>query len=209
MRYPLAIFDFDGTLADSARWMASVLNDVARRYRFRTVSETELQALRGQDTRAILAHLGVSTWKLPFIASHMRTLASRSIDQIHPFPGALELLDQLQRRGVVIAIVSSNAEANVRAVLGEAGSARVRYYACGAGLFGKRTKFRKVLGWAGVTAAQALAIGDEPRDIEAARGEGLASGAVSWGYATPELLRASAPTLMFESFEEIGRALLG
>lgn len=29
MRYRLAIFDFDGTLADSFPWFATVVNDVA------------------------------------------------------------------------------------------------------------------------------------------------------------------------------------
>jgi phosphoglycolate phosphatase-like HAD superfamily hydrolase len=30
---------------------------------------------------------------------------------------------------------------------------------------------------------------------------------VTWGYATPELLRARGPTLVFESIDEIGAAL--
>ena len=39
MAYDLAIFDFDGTLADSAEWMAGVFNDVAERYGYRRVGE--------------------------------------------------------------------------------------------------------------------------------------------------------------------------
>jgi phosphoglycolate phosphatase len=74
MRYRLIIFDFDGTLADSRDWMRGVFNGVARRYRFRTISEAEMEMLRGHDNRAILRYLGVPGWKLPFIANHMRRL---------------------------------------------------------------------------------------------------------------------------------------
>src|SRR3954451_19595424 len=68
-RYDLAIFDFDGTLADSAIWMAGVFNDVADRFGYRRVSEDELQMLRGRSNREIVRYLGVPAWKLPFIAT--------------------------------------------------------------------------------------------------------------------------------------------
>lgn len=209
MAYKLVIFDFDGTLADSANWVRSVINQVAKRYRFRSMSDDEFQMLRGKDTRAILAHLGVSTWKLPFIAHHMRGLAARDSDQIPTFPGVHELLAELQRQGVVLALVSSNAEANVRTILGPESAARIRFYACGAGVFGKRKKFRAVLRQSGIAASEAIAVGDEIRDIEAAASEGIAAGSVSWGYATPEILLAHRPTIMFESVDEMQRVLTG
>ena len=37
------------------------------------------------------------------------------------------------------------------------------------------------------------------RDIEAARAAGIACGAVTWGYAAPEALKALKPDLVFES----------
>ena len=43
-RYDLAIFDFDGTLADSAAWLRSTINDVAQRYGFRQITDAELEA---------------------------------------------------------------------------------------------------------------------------------------------------------------------
>ena len=63
-------------------------------------------------------------------------------------------------------------------------------------------------GNAGVGAAQAIAIGDEVRDIEAARAAGIACGAVTWGYAAPEALRALGPDLVFERMEDIAPSLM-
>jgi len=52
-------------------------------------------------------------------------------------------------------------------------------------------------------AAEAIAIGDEVRDLEAARGERIPFGAVGWGYTHPEALRAHHPEEMFSDLEEI------
>ncbi len=207
MPYRLAIFDFDGTLADSAEWFRGVINGVAERYGFRRVSEADFAALRRQDNRAIIRHLGVPAWKMPLIARHMRALAARDAAAIPLFPGTPDLLRALKAQGVTIAVVSSNAEANMRAILGPETAALVDLFEGGASLFGKAAKFRRVLRRTGVPAREAIAIGDEARDIEAAAAAGIAAGAVAWGYADPDLLRERAPAHLFERMEDIPPAL--
>jgi phosphoglycolate phosphatase len=60
-----------------------------------------------------------------------------------------------------------------------------------------------------VSPAEALAVGDEVRDIEAARATGVAAGAVAWGYADPGLLRERGPDHLFETMGEVAEAVLG
>lgn len=206
MAYDLAVLDFDGTLADSAGWLRGVLNGVARRYGFREVSDEEFALLRGRDNRAIVRHLGVPAWKMPLIARHMRGLMARDADRISLFPGTPGLLARLDAAGVAIAVVSSNSEENVRRILGPENAARVSLYACGASVFGKASKMRRVLRAARVPGERALGIGDEVRDIEAAAGAGLRAGAVAWGYATPELLAAHRPAHLFRTMDEVAEA---
>lgn len=201
--YDLVIFDFDGTLADSAGWFARVLNEVARRYRFREVRDEDRELLRSLDTVAVCRHLGLPRWKLPFVARHMRKLAARDIRKIAPFPGVAQLVVALDEAGVRLAIVSSNTLDNVRIVLGPDIARRIAIYACGASTFGKTDKFRQVLKRARVDPQKAIAIGDEVRDLEAAARAGIASGAVAWGYAAPTFLETHGPTLMFERVEDI------
>ena len=192
-RFDLAVFDFDGTLADSAVWFRSVINHIALRYGFRQVTDQELDDLRGQSNAAIIRHLGVPAWKMPLIANYMRQLVARDAHQIALFEGVDALLSSLVECGVTIAMVTSNSEANVRRILGEENSKRISCYACGASLFGKAAKFRSVLKSTGAGLDRTIAIGDEVRDLEAARKVGVAAGAVGWGYATVELLRAEQP----------------
>lgn len=203
MRYRLVIFDFDGTLADSFPWFAGVFNEVAERFRFRRVDDAEGARLRGLSAHAIMRDLGVPGWKVPLIAIHLRRRMAREIDGIPLFAGVDALLRELAARGVAIAIVSSNSEANVRQVLGPELAALVAHFGCGAAVFGKEPKFRRLLRASGVPAAQALCVGDEIRDLEAARRTGLAFGAATWGYTTAEALRAAGPDWAFEDVEAI------
>jgi phosphoglycolate phosphatase len=202
-RYELFIFDFDGTLADSAAWMIRTLNDVAGQFGLRRVSDEEIAMLRGKSNTEIIRYLGVPMWKLPRIATEMRQRVAREIDQIKLFPGVDELLNSLRASGAKIAVVSSNSEANVRRVLGEATARHIHTFECSASIFGKAHKLRAVMKRLHIEAAATLCIGDETRDIEAAREVGAASGAVTWGYATADVLKTFEPTHIFESMLEI------
>lgn len=207
--YRLAAFDFDGTLADSLGWLAGVWGEVAARHRLRPIDAAEMDVLRGLDARRQLARVGLPLWKVPFVARHVRRLAARDAAGIRLFDGVRDLLAGLSAAGVTVAVVSSNAEANVRAVLGPRDAARVAFYGCGAGLFGKRRKLAAALRACGVPPGEAIYVGDEVRDVAAARGVGMATGAVTWGFATAAALAAAGPTETFASPAEVLRRLAG
>lgn len=206
--YGLVVFDFDGTLADTFPWFSSVLNPTADRYGLRRVKEEEAHFLRGLDAREFLAHLGVPYWKLPFITRHLRQRAARERDAFQLFPGVEDMLARIHEAGVPIAVVSSNVEPTVRHVLGPHAAARVRHYACGASLFGKPRKFARVLAQAGIAPEHVLSVGDETRDITAARKAGMNCGAVSWGYMRRDVLVAARPDHLFDKVDDIVHAVL-
>ena len=199
----LVIFDFDGTLSDSGDWFLSVIDQLARRFRFRTVRDDEVEMLRHKSSREVIEYLGISRWKLPLIARHVRRLVGRNAHRIELFPGTPDLLERLADTGVRIALVTSNSERNVRAILGEEHAARIDYFACGSSLFGKAPKFRRVLRKMAIPAAETLAIGDETRDVDAAREVGMRAGSVLWGYAAEELLTAMRPDALFRTPKDI------
>ena len=94
-------------------------------------------------------------------------------------------------------------------MLGPELSALITHWQCGAALFGKPRKLRAVLRRAGVPARRAVLIGDEMRDIEAARGVGMASAAVAWGYNAGAALRAAGPDRFFGQAAESAPWMLG
>lgn len=203
MRYKLVIFDFDGTLADSFAWFVRTANSLAERYRFRPVEDGELDVIRALGAREVVRRLGISWWKLPLIARRMRQLKARDGHEIPLFPGVDAMLRTLAGAGVELAIVTSNARTNVCRVLGPENERLIRYWECSASLFGKAPRFRRVLRASGVRPEEALCIGDEIRDAEAARAAGVDFGAVSWGYTPPASLAAHEPAALFTSVDEI------
>jgi phosphoglycolate phosphatase len=202
-RYDLAIFDFDGTLADSADWFFGSLNEVAARFGFRATTEQERQALRRFDHREIIRGLQVPMWKLPAIARHMRRRATENIDSIRLFRGVPEALTALRSNGTRLAIVSSNSEQNVRRILGSELAGQIAFHGCGASLFGKTSKLRSAIRRCNVDRKRTIYVGDETRDIEAARTAGTASGAVLWGYAAPDALLGLNPTIAFHTVDQL------
>ena len=205
-RYRLAIFDYDGTLANSLPWFRSVFQDLIARFDLAPVSADELDGLRGLSGREIMARLKLPMWKLPAISRDMRRRKLAAADEISLFEGAPKLLTGMQDLGIRTAIVSSDSEASVRLGLGPA-AASIDRFDCGASVFGKHHKFRRVARRLEISPAETICIGDELRDIEAAKAAGMDSGAVAWGYALPAALQAAGPTHFFSSLEELTHAL--
>lgn len=203
MKYKLVIFDFDGTLADSIPWAISVMNGVAEKHGFKQLDADDLDTIRGFGARAIARYIGLPLWKVPAVGRELRKMMKRDIQRIPLFEGVGGLLERLAQLDVALAVVSSNSRDNVRCILGPQNAARINYYECGVALMGKSERFRKVLRRAGVRPHDALCIGDEIRDLEAARKARIPFGAVSWGYNLAEALRERRPQAVFASMSDI------
>lgn len=195
--YRLVIFDFDGTLADSFPWFLDVFDHLAERFGFLNPDRSDLDMLRRLGPRELLKRLKVPLLKLPAIATYTQRLQNEQIDKIILFDGIGEVLRELKGRGVTLVVVTSNDADNVRTVLGAELSALIDHYSCGSSLFGKADKFKSVLKTFKVKPDEVLSVGDELRDIEAARKTSIRVGAVTWGYAHEDSLLSEKPDHVF------------
>lgn len=190
MRYRLALFDFDGTLADSFPFFLSVFNTIADRHGFKRIDTSRANELRHYGTRQMMDYVGMPAWKLPLASRTFMALMKESTHAIALFDGIADVLRYLAEEGVRLAVVSSNAEHNVRTVLGPELADLVCCFECGMSVFGKARRIRAVLRSQSVPASEAIYVGDQGLDAEAARKVAVDFGAVHWGYATIEALRA-------------------
>jgi len=203
MPYKLIIFDFDGTLADTFSSFVGVFDLAADKYGFKRLDREHQDTLRGLDARQIMAHHDIPLWKVPAIARFMRAAMAADSANITPFAGIERVLRALHAHGIMLAIVTSNSRANVRAILGPDLLALFSHVECGASLFGKLPKVRKVLGAAGVAPEHAMLIGDEIRDAKAAADAGIDFGAVAWGFNHVDALAAHHPRRIFRHVDDL------
>jgi phosphoglycolate phosphatase len=73
----------------------------------------------------------------------------------------------------------------------------------GVSMFGKKSKFQKILKKSGIPASQVLSVGDEVRDLRSAHAAKIPFGAVTWGYTDQRTLQAHAPDVLFSHPDQI------
>lgn len=207
LKYRLAIFDSDGTLADTLPWMRSIFNELAEAHGFRRVQPHEYERFRDLHGAALLRELGLPLWKLPRVVGDMRRRMTAHTGKLSLFPGIRDVLHRLAAVGIQLAIVSSNSRENVERVLGADNARLVAHFACGASMFGKAAKLRQALRRCSVPPRQTIYIGDEIRDAEAAAKAGMAFGAVTWGQHGAEIFRPQKPAHIFTAVREIADKL--
>jgi phosphoglycolate phosphatase len=207
LNYRLAIFDFDGTLADTLPWMRSIFNELAEAHGFRRVESHEFERFRDLEGHALLRELGLPVWKLPRVLGDMRRRMAEHTGELRLFPGMGDVLHRLAKAKIQLAIVSSNSRENVERILGTDNARRVAHFGCGVSMFGKAAKLRQALRQCSVPPANAIYIGDEIRDAVAAAKAGMAFGAVTWGQHRRQILAEEKPAEIFITVGEIADKL--
>ena len=207
MKYKLAIFDFDGTLVNSFPWGLSILDGMAEKYQLEKIDMKDIETLRGYDARQLAKRYGVRWWKLPSMVKYARVLMARDAHLIPLFEGAGDLLRELSGMGITLALVTANSLENAQNILGPEIFSFFNYCECGVSIFGKTAKFKKILRKSGFPPAETICIGDEIRDIQAAKKANITACAVAWGYTRVDALQAYAPEQIFTSMSEIVRKL--
>ena len=204
MRYSLVIFDFDGTLADSFPFFVKAQHALAQRHGFKAIPEGRIDDMRRLGPRELLREFGFSKWKLPVVAADfVRTM--RAAPPVPLFPGVAEMLRHLREGGARLAILTSNSADNVRRVLDAELMEAIELIDGGAHMLGKHRRIARMLRQARTDPSQAIYIGDQLSDGEAARRAGVAFGAVGWGYAHADTLRAAGAEEFFDSVDELRR----
>lgn len=189
---PTLIFDFDGTLADTLPLLLTLSNRLAPEYGYRRVEEADIDTLRDLHAREVIRWLRIPWYQLPRLARRFRAELRQEMPKVMPIPSIVTALDTVAPH-FNLGIVTTNSVANVRAFLNAQRISHFLFVYSSRRLLGKRRTLRRVLRKQRLDARNTLYIGDEVRDVEAARACGLDALAVSWGANGHSRLERSSP----------------
>ncbi len=186
------IFDFDGTIADSFDYIVDFL---AKQAKLEPLSAEQKQKLRGLSMVTIARQLGHARWRLLGLFLNGRRRMGATVRHVQPFAEMPELIRKLHAEGHELFIVTSNKARTVRVFLHtqQLHTYFLQIYG-GVGLFGKAPALRGLLRDQHIDRKDAVYIGDELRDVQAAQSVGMRVVAVTWGFAQPATLAAKKPT---------------
>jgi phosphoglycolate phosphatase len=176
------VFDFDGTLVDSKATFIATYNQLAQKNSFKLLTLPDIEVLRKLSVKERCRFLEVPLYRLPFLATEFLRQYQKSIGQVLLVPGMAEVLQQLKLRGYALAIISSNAEANIRQFLQHNELDFIPAIYCSRDLFGKDKLIKKFLRKYRLQPPEIIYIGDEHRDVVACQKSNVKIIWASWGY---------------------------
>src|SRR6187401_2105610 len=115
MRYPLIVFDFDGTLADSWASAVEIFYRIGPGLGLKPIGDPE--SARTMTTKEVMRAPRVTFWKLPKVVRAFQNAAAERAESLRLFPGWPSVLETLANRGHRLVILSSNLEVSIRACL--------------------------------------------------------------------------------------------
>ncbi|WP_394140258.1 HAD-IA family hydrolase [Cytobacillus oceanisediminis] len=190
------IFDFDGTIADSKEVFVSAWNSMAMKHKFKMIKIEELDEMRRMSIRERSEKLNFPMYKMPIIMPQFYKRYRQAIQDIHLFPQMNNVLNELDGRGVLTAIISSNSEENIRAFLLRNEIKSVTKILCSSRIFGKDTLIKRFLKQQNLKPEEVIYVGDEHRDIVACKKAGIKVIWVGWGFDAEEVVKAAEPDFM-------------
>lgn len=182
------IFDIDGTLLDTVDDLALLTN--------RILTEVGCPT---HTTPEILSYVGAGMRRLIFLAlpeGASEETIDRAVElwnehfaeyyhETHPFPGVVELLEEIRARGGKVGAVSNKQQAGVDLIMAKCLPGQVDI------MFGESPSVPRkpdpkgiqlAMAHLGSTPEQTVYVGDSPSDVVAAKNAGVFSVVVLWGY---------------------------
>lgn len=195
------VFDFDGTLVNSLPVVIEIAQTVIGGL---TITPDEINALRNMSARDVIKYSGIPYYKIPRLLLRGKKLLSQRLGELRIFSGIPVVIKSLHAAGYTLCVVSSNSEENIRRVLAQED---IEQYFSGVygnvGLFTKSRVFRTVLRDQKIKAHQTIYVGDEVRDIEAAKKAGIPIISVTWGYNGEQILQKYQPNYLAHTPSEL------
>lgn len=207
MKYNNIIFDFDGTLVDTAALIIETMHRTIKALNLPDKSDAECKSMIGYRLEEIPSIL----WpEIPDLSERYVTTYRAIFNtikdsyKIHLYPGVLETLDALHRNGVRMAIASSRSKASLQEYCAELHIADYFQMLVGGGdvKTGKPSPepVNHILSAQGWNSRETLVVGDMNVDILMGKHAGAATCGVTYGNGSVSELQEAGADYIISDF---------
>jgi phosphoglycolate phosphatase len=198
------IFDFDGTLINSFERIIEKFNLTANQFGLSPIHPDHIETLRDLSSKELIQHLNIPLYQIPRVILHARKALKEEIPTLSSFSNLPDILQKLHASNIHLSILTSNSMENVTTWLKIQGLDS--YFHCihtESYYFGKKRLLKNILKKYKIDKSKAFYIGDETRDIEAAKHNGIYSIAVTWGFNSEKALLQYEPHYLVRKPDEL------
>jgi phosphoglycolate phosphatase len=186
------LFDLDGTLIHSLPDLAAAVNRMLAREGRDPLGDGAVMSMVGDGAGTLVARAFAATGGLPgpdvapFLAAFLADYEPRSAESTRPWPGVVETLAELKAAGLALAVCTNKPSRATAEVLGKLDLERWFDLVVGAddapAIKPDPAHVACILERLGVAPGRAVMVGDSANDILSAKGAGVRSVALSFGY---------------------------
>ncbi len=187
-------WDFDGTIADSLNLAIEVTNLLAKKYNLKQVDMSKIDYYKGLTIFELIKEFNLNILNIPKLAIEFKRLIRERVNELELIPNLNEVILKISEYAMQ-GILTSNSKQNVKIFLENHSLAN--YFCCifsERQFMGKEFSLRKILRKMKISRSEIIYIGDEYRDIIAAKRVGIKSIAVLWGFNSLKALKKASPT---------------
>ena len=195
-RYNTVIFDLDGTLLNTLEDLTDAVNFALESCSMPCRTIEEVRQFVGNGIRKLMLRaVPNGEENADFERAYQLFQQYYKVhcnDKTKPYPGIIELLDELKQMGYHLAIVSNKADFGVKELQ------EIYFKAYITTAIGEKEGIRKkpapdtveqALRELGMTKEDAIYVGDSDVDVQTARNAGLPCISVTWGFRSREFLK--------------------
>lgn len=208
--YKTYIFDLDGTLLDTLNDLHASCNYALRTHGMPERSLEEVRQFVGNGVKKLMERAIPNGLDNPLFEDTLQTFRQHyllhNLDTTLPYPGIMEMLQQLKAQGKRIAVVSNKFYAATQDLCKHFFGDTIQV------AIGEREDIKKkpapdtvleALRQLQVTRQDAVYVGDSEVDVETARNSGIPCISVLWGFRSKSFLLSHGATTFIETPNEL------
>lgn len=197
------LFNFNGTIVDTSSLAIDIYNEIAEKKGYRKINNEEVAYLSTLSVTDRFKRLNVPIYKLPSLGITIKQRYQKYISNLDPVSGINEVIHELKKRGYRLGFLTTNSRDVTHQFLTSNSMNVFDYTHYSFNPFSKTKEISSFLKKNKLNQKDVLYIGDELRDIKAAKKNHLYCIAVSWGYDSRELLIQGEPDHIADEPQDI------